>query len=452
MLHHLLGSELFLKAQTDERLMALCREGHTPAFGILVDRHRRALLGHACRMVGSSRGEDVLQQALLNAWRSLQDGREVRNAQAWLHRIVHNSALTEIERQPHHAEALDTDVAGVDSVASVVEQRDELRQMLHGLAGLPDRERLALLGSELDGRSRQQLADELGLSEGAVRQLVYRARQRMRAGLAVLIPFPFLLRAGRAWARAADAADHLPGPVQAAGGSGLIAGGGKAATVTLVVGAIGGAAVLHVGGGHPAPPIPPAHAGSATRVHHATRRPHPATPAPPVDATIRVTNHRPAHAARPARPRRPSTRPTAIPPAQPTASTSAEATPAPEPTQHEATAEATPRPTLHPATSVDITKPKRPERATTAEADTSGGTSSSDAPSRTSGATSSDGGTPASDQSTTTSTTPTSTTPTTTAPSSDATTPTDTTSATTSASASSPITTAPTSTTGSSDG
>src|SRR5579884_1618894 len=99
-------SELFLKAQTDERLAALAREGHTRAFAVLVDRHRRALLAHAGRMVGSNRAEDVLQQALLKAWRSLDDGTEVRHAQAWLHRIVHNAALTDIERQPENVDSL----------------------------------------------------------------------------------------------------------------------------------------------------------------------------------------------------------------------------------------------------------------------------------------------------------------------------------------------------------
>jgi hypothetical protein len=48
------------------------------------------------------------------------------------------------------------------------------------------------LGMELEGRSRRQLAAELGLTEGAVRQLVHRARDAVRAAMAACVPFPLV--------------------------------------------------------------------------------------------------------------------------------------------------------------------------------------------------------------------------------------------------------------------
>lgn len=259
MRQHLFTSDLFLKAQTDERLAALCREGYAAAFSVLVDRHRRMLLGHACRLVGRERGEDVLQQALLKAWRSIQEGAEVQHPQAWLHRIVHNTGLTEIERQPQAADPLDENVGGHrPSAAASAEERLELLQVLRGLADLPQRERLALLGTELEGRSRSQLATELGLSEGAVRQLVYRARRRVRAGIAVLVPFPLVDRAMRAWARTSTVQSPLGQAAVAARGTGVLAGGAvKVAAVVVAAGAIGGGVLLHghSAGRHPRRPL-----------------------------------------------------------------------------------------------------------------------------------------------------------------------------------------------------
>src|SRR6266511_2021014 len=79
-----------LATQSDARLVELARQGHERAFEALVQRYRRPLLGYCRRvLLPEARAEDALQQALL----SLQRGDEVRDARAWLYRIVHNTAL-----------------------------------------------------------------------------------------------------------------------------------------------------------------------------------------------------------------------------------------------------------------------------------------------------------------------------------------------------------------------
>ena len=82
-----------LRTQSDDRLVALAREGHERAFEAIVERYRRPLLRAARRVLPEARAEDALQQALLSAWTALQRGDEVRDLRAWLYRIVHNSAL-----------------------------------------------------------------------------------------------------------------------------------------------------------------------------------------------------------------------------------------------------------------------------------------------------------------------------------------------------------------------
>ena len=62
--------------------------------------------------------------------------------------------------------------------AAEVEQREDVRQALDTIAGLPERQRTALLAVAFDGRSHADVGAELGLKEPAVRQLVSRARDQ----------------------------------------------------------------------------------------------------------------------------------------------------------------------------------------------------------------------------------------------------------------------------------
>jgi RNA polymerase sigma factor (sigma-70 family) len=294
-------SELFLNAQTDERLAALASEGHGRAFAVLIGRQRGPLMAHARRLVGTERAEDVVQEALLRAWRALERGAEVRHVQAWLHRIVHNTALNEIERQVPAVEPLHEQLADPRSAAQTAEQRLQVRDVLVSVATLPERQRLALLGMELEGRSRRQLAAELGLSEGAVRQLVHRARDGVRAAMAAFVPFPVVTRVMKAsgWLQGADSSPALHPAAEATAASGLAAGAViKAGTAVLAVGALGGGLLVHAGHG-------PKHARRAATPHRTLLRDaHPAgrvrsgaavAAAPgrfPVAAVTGVTLHR----------------------------------------------------------------------------------------------------------------------------------------------------------------
>src|SRR6185312_3241699 len=116
-----------------------------------------------------------------------------------------------------------------------LERRDEMQQALTSIAALPSRQRAALLAVAVDGRAHADVAQELGLTDGAVRQLVHRARTTLRTGATALTPLPLL------HAMVASAGDSTVGRVaEVAAG----AGGAGAASLSLKAGA---AAVLATG-------------------------------------------------------------------------------------------------------------------------------------------------------------------------------------------------------------
>lgn len=187
-------STRLLAMQSDERLLALVSQGHERAFEAVVLRYRRPLLSYCRRMgLAEGRAEDVLQAALMNAWMSLQRGTEVRELRPWLYRIVHNAALNAMRSRPEEL-GVDLDALAADprTGEGELERRAAARQALTDVAALPPLQRDALVLSAIDGRSHEEVALALGVSDGAVRGLLYRARSSLRAAAAALTPAPLV--------------------------------------------------------------------------------------------------------------------------------------------------------------------------------------------------------------------------------------------------------------------
>lgn len=180
-----------LRLESDERLVALARAGEAAAFEAIARRHRPLLVRVCVPIAGEAEAQDAVQEAMMEAWSALRRGTEVRSLRPWLCTIARREALRRI--QPA-AEALTDDLRAVEGTAEQVERDAELSTALTAIAALPDRARRALVRAELDGASRAQIAAELQTSEGAIRQLLFRARRSVRAAARVLVPVPLLLR------------------------------------------------------------------------------------------------------------------------------------------------------------------------------------------------------------------------------------------------------------------
>ena len=184
-------SSALLATQTDARLLALASAGHDRAFEAIVERYRRPL-GATCGACSAPPlAEDVLQATFVNAWRSLQRGTDVRDLRPWLYRIAHNQAVNALSRAEPRVAA---DAAVAELVATgpgpeaEAEQRDTLQRTLTAIAGLPDRQRAAIVAVAVEDRPHPDVARELGLTEGALRQLIHRARTTLRAAATAVVP------------------------------------------------------------------------------------------------------------------------------------------------------------------------------------------------------------------------------------------------------------------------
>ena len=190
-----------------ETTLARARAGDGEAFGELIDPYRGELLAHCYRILGSvADAEDVLQEALLAAWRSLGrfDGRSLR---AWLYRIATNRCLNYLRdesRRPQSAGLPDQGAgwtrlvrsedpwwlepypdALLGDVAQGPEARYDARESIAlsfvaGLQHLPPQQRAVLVLRDVLGFPAAEVAGMLGTTAAAVNSALIRARAGLR--------------------------------------------------------------------------------------------------------------------------------------------------------------------------------------------------------------------------------------------------------------------------------
>jgi RNA polymerase sigma factor (sigma-70 family) len=233
-----------LRVQSDRRLVALTRGGSGAAFAVIVERYRAQLLTYCRRMLGPDEAEDALQQTFANALAALRrDEREI-DLRPWLYRISHNIAVNALRRKGRHTEPLDEQYDGVPQPPDIVDEKLRVERLVRDIGALPERQRAAIVAHELEGRSYEEIARSMSATTPIVRQLVHRARTRLRDACGVLVP-AWALRSAL-FADPRVAAPERVGETVAGGaaGAGLL----KAGTALLATGAIAtgaGSVVTH---------------------------------------------------------------------------------------------------------------------------------------------------------------------------------------------------------------
>jgi RNA polymerase sigma factor (sigma-70 family) len=189
-----LAGQSVLRSQSDERLVDLASAGSTPAYEAIVARYRGPLQGYCVRILGEERAEDVVQQTFIKAHAALARGEAVLRLRPWLYRIAHNAALNALRERTHVGEDLEDQLEGGEPPELAAERRQGLREVLTAVQALPPRQRDAIVLRALEGRSYEEIARELSVTKGAVRQLLNRARSTLRARVTALTPAGPLLR------------------------------------------------------------------------------------------------------------------------------------------------------------------------------------------------------------------------------------------------------------------
>jgi RNA polymerase sigma-70 factor (TIGR02960 family) len=198
-------------ASVSEQTLARARDGDEDAFRELTDLYRRELQLHIYRIVGSVQdAEDLLQETLLAAWRSLEQFQERASIRAWLYRIATNrspDALRASRRRPEDMWRMtgvpeptrrtepiwlepysDVLLDGIPDEAPGPEARHETKEAIAlafivGLQHLPPQQRAVLVLRDVLGYRAREVAEMLETSEASVHSLLGRARAAFESRL-----------------------------------------------------------------------------------------------------------------------------------------------------------------------------------------------------------------------------------------------------------------------------
>jgi RNA polymerase sigma factor (sigma-70 family) len=172
--------------KSDNEWIAQSLRGDTQAFGMLVLRYRKLVIGVAYRICGDAMlAEDIAQEAFVRAWGKLDRYRPQGNFKSWLCRIAANLTIDTLRK---HKPALDIqEVSLVDpgeGPEAAALQSERVAAVRRALMRLPLHSRAALVLREYQGFSYQEIADTLDIPLGTVKSRLSDARRRLQVELA----------------------------------------------------------------------------------------------------------------------------------------------------------------------------------------------------------------------------------------------------------------------------
>lgn len=166
--------------------MAAVAKGDSRAFDTLVRLHLDAIHAYLFRLTGSrADAEDLAQETFLRLWRkagSYQPGRV--KVSTWLHTIAHRLRIDALRRKREvlgqDSEALPDPLA---DPAVQIDAQEQLALLEAAIAGLPERQRAAILLCQVQGFSNAEGARIMGVHIRALESLLARARRTLRTTL-----------------------------------------------------------------------------------------------------------------------------------------------------------------------------------------------------------------------------------------------------------------------------
>jgi len=184
----------------DAQLMLRVRDGDEESFRVLLEKHRNPVVHFLYRMVQDEGvSEELSQEVFLRVYRSRGTYEPTARFTTWLFRIATHLALNWLRdgRNERGQVRLDDDGDGdgptrevADRKPSVEQQmvyQARLREVRDAIALLPEKQRAAVLMHKYEEMEYSQIAGVLECSESAVKSLLFRAYETLRARLAHMV-------------------------------------------------------------------------------------------------------------------------------------------------------------------------------------------------------------------------------------------------------------------------
>jgi RNA polymerase sigma-70 factor (ECF subfamily) len=175
----------------DQSLIAECLAGDAAAFGVLVRRYQDRLFNTVIRLVDNADdAQDVVQEAFLNAYQSLDGFKGDSLFFTWLYRIAVNTAIS-LRRKQRVSISIDATRNGeypIDPLdpseqsrpGHALERAEQERRIQQALSRLSPEHRAVLVMKDMEGQKYETMAEILQVPIGTIRSRLHRARLELR--------------------------------------------------------------------------------------------------------------------------------------------------------------------------------------------------------------------------------------------------------------------------------
>ncbi len=166
-----------------------CATGDPEGFEELYRVYSPRLFGLACRMVGSTEAEDLLQEIFLNSYRKIRLYKGESALGTWLFRMATNLCLDHLRSRANRTAQVTDSLDGEDArpqeggrgpILGVIDRLDLER----ALVDLPPGCREVFVLYDVEGFEHREVAAMLGISAGTSKSQLHKARMRLREALA----------------------------------------------------------------------------------------------------------------------------------------------------------------------------------------------------------------------------------------------------------------------------
>lgn len=174
----------------DATIVKQCLDGNVDLFEHLVTRYERMVYAFCLRKIADlGVAQDTAQETFLIGFENLNRLKDHDRFKSWLMGIAANLVRDHYKKRKMVGlpETYDPELTDMDPLASVEEiERHEL--LYKALQSLPDRYRTVLMKRYIEEQEYGKIADDLGLSVGAVEVSMHRARKALAGAMKHLLP------------------------------------------------------------------------------------------------------------------------------------------------------------------------------------------------------------------------------------------------------------------------
>ena len=185
--------------QADSKVLDAARAGDARALEMLLERHQAQIYRFGLKMCRDPEdAKDVLQDTLLAMARSVRDFRGASSISTWLYAIARSFCIKKRRRStfaPAEVRSLDTDAASearrladpARSPDDVVLEKEIAHELDDAIEALEPIYREVLILRDVEGLAAPEVAEVLGVTVGAVKSRLHRARLEVRGRLAPVL-------------------------------------------------------------------------------------------------------------------------------------------------------------------------------------------------------------------------------------------------------------------------